>query len=464
MKTQEADIGSDEGVRPIDVDSTAIALITRGEIDMQISTAHKYPRSIKRFRDEAANMVTLEEAIATECIYCLPRRQFDKESGQWVVTNIEGPSARFAEVIGSAWGNARVGARIVNDANGFITAQGIFHDLERNWAVGFEVQRGITTSKGERFKPDMIAVTGNAASSIALRNAILKGVPKAFWSGIYQLARQTAMGDFKTLSNRRVETLKAFQLFGVSPAMIYAKLMVAGIEEIGLEHLLALKGLLTALRDGDTTPEQAFAPEEGEAIKPGATATMPKAKSEKATDAQKPPPADKATPAGGGTQAGQMLDKIMDDAGSVAASVLGAGHPITKALKETAAGPAAPAESEAVHNVKDKAREDIKTPFDDMRSDAQFEDGRSEPPLFEGDGHVAVGLPLPEKAVAGQFMATAAEVKNIVLRARAKKVNLLELLRTLADPTGVKIVGEGEAQTIEGLSKENMKLLRAQLS
>ncbi len=255
------------------VESGTAALINRSEIDMQIATAHKFPRSIKRFRQEALAMVTLNEQIAESCIYALPRG--DK--------TIEGPSARFAEVVASAWGNCRAGARVVSDQGNFVTAQGVFHDLERNVAITYEVQRRITDRKGRRFNDDMIGVTGNAASSIALRNAILKGVPKAFWDDMYQAARATVMGDFQTLANRRAEAMKAFVALGVKPDQVLAKLGVAGVEDIGLEHLVTLRGLITAIKEGDTTPEQAF----GE-VEPAAKAEDKKAPAElPAFDAEK---------------------------------------------------------------------------------------------------------------------------------------------------------------------------------
>ncbi len=238
----------DQEISNMAVESGTVALLNKSEIDMQVATAHKYPRSIKRFRDETLQMVTLNEIVAESCIYALPR------GGK----TIEGPSARFAEVIASAWGNCRAGARVVSDQGDFITAQGVFHDLERNVAITFEVQRRITDSKGKRYQADMIGVTGNAASSIALRNAILKGVPKAFWDDMYQAARKVVMGDVKTLANRRAEAIKAFIAFGVNRQQIIDKLEVAGVEDIGLEHLVILRGLLTAIREGDTTAEQAF--------------------------------------------------------------------------------------------------------------------------------------------------------------------------------------------------------------
>ncbi len=232
-------------------DESMVSMISRAEIDQQIATAKKYPRSIKRFVDEATAMVTLNESIAQQCIYALPR------DGKVV----EGASARFAEIIASAWGNCRAGARVVNESGDFITAQGVFHDLERNVAITYEVQRRITNKSGKRFSADMIGVTGNAASSIALRNAILKGVPKAFWDSLYQKARAVVAGDIKTLANKRAEAIKQFQIYGVTEAQILAKLGREGVADIGIDDLVVLFGMLTAIRDGDTTPEQAFAAE-----------------------------------------------------------------------------------------------------------------------------------------------------------------------------------------------------------
>lgn len=232
----------------ITADSGTVALLNKSEIDMQIATAHKFPRSIKRFRDEALAMVTLNESIAQECIYSLPR------DGK----NIEGPSARFAEVVASAWGNSRAGARVVSDQGDFVTAQGVFHDLERNVAITYEVQRRIVDKRGIRFKADMIGVTANAACSIALRNAILKGVPKAFWSDMYDSARQCAIGDVQTLANRRSRALAVLQKMGISASQVFAYFEIGGEEDLTVEHLATLFGITTAIKEGDTTPEQAF--------------------------------------------------------------------------------------------------------------------------------------------------------------------------------------------------------------
>lgn len=235
---------------------SVLTLLSNSEIDMQVATAHKYPRSLKTFINEVKQMVTLSEEVAQECIYALPR------GGK----TIEGASARFAELLVSAWGNSRAGARIVEDKGNFVIAQGVFHDLQKNVAITYEVQRRITDKYGKRFSDDMISVTANAACSIALRNAILKGVPKAFWSELYELAKQTARGNVETLPNRRAKAFSVFQSYGVSKETIFEHFGIKGEEDLNLDHLLILQGIRTAIKEGDITPENAFSKQEQVAI------------------------------------------------------------------------------------------------------------------------------------------------------------------------------------------------------
>lgn len=235
-------------------ESGMVALLNKSEIDQQIATAHQFPRSIKTFRNEALQLVTLSEHVAEECFYALPR------DGKV----IEGPTARFAEIIASSWGNCRAGARVVSDQGEFVTAQGGFHDLQKNVAITFEVQRRIVDKNGKRYKTDMIGVTGNAAASVALRNAILKGVPKALWSDLYTAARRCAIGDVKSLATKRANAIKEFAIFGVSEAQVLKLLGRAGVEDITIDDLVILMGVRTAIKDGDTTPEAAFAGSEPE--------------------------------------------------------------------------------------------------------------------------------------------------------------------------------------------------------
>lgn len=251
---QENDQFVTDGDQIQEVDATpllspgALNAMTKAEIDVQIATAKLYPRSLSRFSKEVLDMATLNQEVAAECMYVLPR------DGK----KIDGPSARLAEIVLSAWGNARGGARIVDESDKFIVAQGFVHDLERNVAISFEVRRRITSKNGKRYGDDMIGVTANAAASIAFRNAVFKVVPKAYWSPAYRQARNVVRGDAKTLADRRAAAIEAVKSLNVPlDRMLYA-LGVEGIEDIGLDELVTLRGMLNAIEEGDTTVDQAF--------------------------------------------------------------------------------------------------------------------------------------------------------------------------------------------------------------
>jgi hypothetical protein len=261
----------EEGREMTTVEVGAAERLNRSEIAMQVEFAHRFPRSISTFRKEALAMVTLTESIAGECIYALPRREKDGSTKA-----IEGPSARFAEVMLHAWGNARAVARVVDESGEFVTAQGIFYDSQKNVALGYEVKRRIVDRNGNRFGPDMIGVTANAACSIALRNAILKGVPKAFWAEMYEAARRTVAGDQTSLANKRSNALKAFAPFGVTPEKILAKLGRAGVQDVTVDDLVTLNGFLTSIRDEGVTPEQMFAADDAQQLPAPASGALDK--------------------------------------------------------------------------------------------------------------------------------------------------------------------------------------------
>lgn len=276
----------DEDAREVSVsDPSLLSVISKAEIDQQIATAKKYPRSIKTFITRAIEMATLDEQIATECIYALPRKERDPVTGRQEVKMIEGPSARLAEIAHHAWGNCIAGARVIDDHGEYVTAQGVFHDLETNSKVNFEVKRRITNKRGDRFSADMIQVTGNAAASIALRNAVFKGIPKAFWSRIYEAARKTVAGDSRTLVNRRSYALDVMQKLGATREMILEFFGLQGVEDIGIDHLTQLQGMANAIKESEITVEEAFSKKDD-------AATQEQAGSKKNTSA---PPAGSTT-------------------------------------------------------------------------------------------------------------------------------------------------------------------------
>lgn len=225
---------------------------TKGEVDTQIVTAKRYPRSIKQFKERALSLATLDEDTASGCFYTLPARKGGNNKP------IEGPSARLAEIVAGSWGNIRAQATIVNDDGEFLTAKGCCWDLENNVAISVDVRRRITDRNNNRFSADMINTTANAACSIALRNSVFKIVPMALVKPIYEAARLVAVGDTSTLVKRRADAIAHFQKMGVKPEQVLRTLEKASIEDITVDDIALLKGLSTAIKDGDTTIDEAF--------------------------------------------------------------------------------------------------------------------------------------------------------------------------------------------------------------
>jgi hypothetical protein len=241
METKETEI--------VEVDQNNVPMnVDNNQIDLQIRTARAYPRSLKAFSNTALAMATANVDVASSCFYCLPR------GGK----SIEGPSVRLAEIVGSAWGNLRFGARVIREDAKYIYAEGMAFDLERNVAMTIEIRRKITNKHGKKYTDDMITTTANAACAIALRNAIFKVVPKAFVDPIYNAAKHAAIGDIATLETRRHKMIDHFGKMGIVPERIFKAMGIEGLEDIDLKILEKLTGMNTAINDGDLKIDDAF--------------------------------------------------------------------------------------------------------------------------------------------------------------------------------------------------------------
>ena len=230
---------------------TAIEALERASIDQQIATAHRYPRSLARFKRTALEIATVDPEVAETCFYKLKR-------GGNV---IEGPSIRMAEVFAQAWGNLRIGARVIDEGEKYVTAQGVCHDLESNIQRSSEVRRRITNRDGKRYNDDMIITTMNAACAIATRNAVLGVVPAALQKPILRAVKQVSIGQAITMDERRGRIVQAFSKMGVSGEQIEAYLEKR-IEEITLDDYELLKGTFNQLRDGEAEVDDVFPPAE----------------------------------------------------------------------------------------------------------------------------------------------------------------------------------------------------------
>ncbi len=252
----------------------AIEHIERAAIDVQITTAHQYPRSIQQFKNRALEMVTMDEETAQSCIY---RRPVGKEGRKMIYA--EGKSVRMAEIVGSCYTNLRVGSMIIELKDRYVKARGMAHDLESNFAASSEVIESFVKKDGTLYSERMKITVAKAALAKARRDATFHVVPGALCKTLEDAGRKAAIGTKSTLSQRRAKLLDWINKADISPDRVYDALGIKGIEDVGLKELETVTGIKTAIKSGDTTIDEAF---------PRESITMPTAKEGKGDETPRP--------------------------------------------------------------------------------------------------------------------------------------------------------------------------------
>lgn len=228
--------------------------IERANVDSQVSTAKQYPRDIARCINNSIAMATIDYETAQSCGYALQR-------GRKLIT---GPSVHLAKLIVSNWGNIRAEAKVVQITDKQVVSRGTCWDLENNVANVFEVRRSIVGSNGKRFSDDMITVTGNAANSIAYRNAVFSVIPKAITDKVYQAAKHFITGDLsdeEKLVARRKRCIDFFKdEYGITENEVVMLCGKQTVNQIKADQIALLLGITQSLKDGDTTVEEVMKP------------------------------------------------------------------------------------------------------------------------------------------------------------------------------------------------------------
>lgn len=228
--------------------------IERANVDSQIATAKQYPRDLRRAINNSIAMATLDGPTAQSCGYALPR------GGK----PITGPSVHLAKLIVSNYGNIRAEAKVVQITDKQVISRGTCWDLENNVATAFEVRRSIVGRTGQRFSDDMITVTGNAANSIAYRNAVFSVIPRAITDKVYQAAQHCITGDLSDedkIIARRKKCIDYFKdEFGITEQEVVMLCGKKTVNQIKANEIALLLGITQSLTDGDTTVDELMKP------------------------------------------------------------------------------------------------------------------------------------------------------------------------------------------------------------
>lgn len=237
-----------------DTQVITVDAVERANVDSQVATAKQYPRNIARSINNSIAMATMDYNTAQSCGYALPR------GGK----PITGPSVHLAKLIVSNWGNIRAEAKVVQITDKQVISRGTCWDLENNVATAFEVRRSIIGKGGKRFSDDMITVTGNAANSIAYRNAVFSVIPKAITDKVYQAAQHFITGDLsddEKIVTRRKKCIDFFKdEYGISEEEVVMLCGKQTVNQIKADQIALLLGITQSLKDGDTTVDELMKP------------------------------------------------------------------------------------------------------------------------------------------------------------------------------------------------------------
>ena len=228
--------------------------VERANVDSQVATAKQYPRDLTRCINNSIVMATMDYETAQSCGYALPR------GGK----PITGPSVHLAKLLVSNYGNIRAEAKISKITDKRVISRGTCWDLENNVATAFEVSRSIVGKNGKRFSDDMVTVTGNAASSIAYRNAVFSVIPRSITNKVYQAAQHFITGDLsdeEKLVARRKKCIDFFKdEYGITEQEVVMLCGKQTINQIKADQIALLLGVTQSLKDGDTTVDELMKP------------------------------------------------------------------------------------------------------------------------------------------------------------------------------------------------------------
>lgn len=270
----------------------------------------------KRFpRDEARAYAKIMESckrkgLAEEATYSFPR------GGQ----TITGPSIRLAEELARAWGNIDYGIRELSRKDGVSEMEAYAWDLETNTSSSqkFTVRHWMDTKSGGyalRDERDIYELTANQGAR-RLRARVLAILPPDIVEAALSECRKTLAGsNDEPIADRTRKMVKAFAKYGVTAAMIEARLGHS-LDSVLPDEIAELTGTYNSIKNGMSKAGDWFggAKVEREAsdaldgetatpatAAPAAAAAPPRARRTKPAAEQ--PPADAPPPAAAETQA-----------------------------------------------------------------------------------------------------------------------------------------------------------------
>lgn len=181
---------------------------------------------------------------------------------------IEGPSVKLAMSLARCWGNCAIEAMPVQDMHDSWVFTAAFVDLE----TGFTLTRQFRQSKrwqvfGKHDAERKDDIRFQIGQSKAARNVVLNALPEWLIGKAMAEAKAGVREKIQDYVNKNGLVaaidlaIKAFAKHGVKEELILTKCLVAKREAITIDHLVTLRGDLSAIESGQERPETLYPPE-----------------------------------------------------------------------------------------------------------------------------------------------------------------------------------------------------------
>ena len=249
--------------------SELVARKSAASLEVAINLAERRPRSIERFIKTATTLATRDPETARSCFYTLKRGAQD----------IQGESVRMAEIVLSSYQNLMFSEPDIIELSPTLTmVSGRVWDLETNTSLSDSVLVRTAYKDGKPYNEDMKIMAARGGISKLLRNLVFRVVPRALLQPVKAAAIEVAWGAGLSFEGRRNRVVDWIKSLNIDLNRAWKSLGVNGPADLTEDDLIKLTGIRTAIKDGDTTVDQAF-PDEKPVAFP--TAEQPKKRGRK---------------------------------------------------------------------------------------------------------------------------------------------------------------------------------------
>ncbi len=257
---------------------TAGDLISAGSQILQIRTKNQLMVAIQRPRDMKKFETQLLASAAhagEDFFYSIPFKEHkpgcqNRRSCDCPKTYVEGPGVGLTRMAAQLWGNCSVDTRIEQETDSAFLVRSDFVDFETNYTRSEtkRVSKMMARSGGGYRKAadkELDLVYQQGASKVE-RDCVRRSLPHHIIERAFEVAKAAALQEKAPLNQQIARIIRRFGEIGVTLEMIERQLGCRFTEEAmtkaekdGRDVCAQLRGMLTAIKGGDTTIDEAFA-------------------------------------------------------------------------------------------------------------------------------------------------------------------------------------------------------------